>query len=75
MVIHVSGADAFFDDTLGRLSLTKAGLAQRDCFLYNQCKKVGLPIAVVMGGGYARNIDDTVDIHYQTIACAVDLYH
>jgi acetoin utilization deacetylase AcuC-like enzyme len=74
MVIYVSGADAFVDDQLGRLSLTKTGLAQRDCFIYHQCQKVGLPIAVVMAGGYAKNIDDTVDIHFQTISCAVDLY-
>ena len=74
MVIYVSGADAFVDDQLGRLSLSKTGLAQRDHIIYNQCQKAGLPIAIVMAGGYARNINDTVEIHSQTISCAVHMY-
>lgn len=74
MAIYVSGADAFFDDQLGRLSLSKSGLAQRDHIIYNQCRKAGLPIAVVMAGGYARNVDDTVDIHIQTISSAIHIY-
>ena len=74
MVIYVSGADAFVDDQLGRLSLSKTGLAQRDHIIYNQCQKAGLPIAVVMAGGYARNVDDTVDIHLHTISCAFHMY-
>jgi len=74
MAIYVSGADAYVDDQLGRLSLSKSGLAQRDHIIYNKCQKAGLPIAVVMAGGYARNVNDTVEIHLQTISCAVHMY-
>jgi len=71
MAIYVSGADAYVDDRLGRLSISKDGLAQRDLIVYDHCHRAGLPIATVMAGGYARNMDDVVDIHVQTIECAM----
>jgi acetoin utilization deacetylase AcuC-like enzyme len=74
VAIYVSGADAFVDDQLGRLSISKAGLAQRDGIVFDHCYRAGLPIATVMAGGYARNLDDIVDIHLQTIKCAIKAY-
>lgn len=68
LIIYLAGADPFQDDRLGRLSLTKAGLAQRDERVFAFAKHRGIPIAVAMAGGYARVIEDTVDIHFQTVA-------
>lgn len=70
-VIYVSGADPFAGDRLGRLALTKTGLAERDRIVFETCWRAGLPQATVMAGGYARNIYDTVDIHCQTVRTAV----
>ena len=70
LVIYLAGADPFVGDSLGRLSLTKAGLARRDRMVLNRCRAIGLPIAVVMAGGYARNIEDTVDIQLETVRIA-----
>ncbi|WP_322513127.1 histone deacetylase, partial [Chloroflexus sp.] len=73
LVIYLAGADPYYDDRLGRLSLTKAGLAERDRLVFAYCRSAGVPVAVTMAGGYARQVSDTVDIHAQTIALAADL--
>ena len=73
LILYIAGADPFEDDKLGRLSLTKAGLLARDRLVFERCQDAGLPIAIVMGGGYARQIDDTVDIQFNTIALAAQM--
>jgi len=70
MVIYLAGADPYEDDRLGRLKLTKAGLAERDQLVFDKVRQRGLPIAIAMAGGYARNIDDTVEIHTNTVCAA-----
>ena len=70
LVIYLAGADPYHDDRLGRLALSFAGLAERDRRVFGRCKSLGLPVAVAMAGGYARQIDDTVAIHAQTIRLA-----
>jgi acetoin utilization deacetylase AcuC-like enzyme len=67
LAIYLAGADPFEGDRLGRLSLTKAGLAARDRFVLETCRDAGLPLAITMAGGYARDIADTVDIHFETV--------
>ncbi len=51
---------------------TKAGLAERDRFVLSTCRGAGLPLAIVMGGGYAKNVQDLVDIHTETIRLAAE---
>lgn len=72
LAIYLAGADPYNGDRLGRLNLTKAGLAERDRLVFAACKHFGLPVAVVMAGGYAPQIDDIVDIHFQTIKIATE---
>ncbi len=72
LAIYLAGADPFHDDRLGRLALTKAGLADRDRLVFAACQQSGLPVAITMAGGYARNVEDTVDIQFQTIQFAVE---
>lgn len=67
LAIYIAGADPYLDDRLGRLAMTKEGLAERDRLVLDQCRSYDLPVAVVMGGGYARQVDDVVDIHMQTM--------
>jgi acetoin utilization deacetylase AcuC-like enzyme len=74
LAIYIAGADPFIGDRLGRLSLTKDGLAQRDRLVLETCRGAGLPLAIVMGGGYARQVQDTVDIHFKTIRLAAALF-
>lgn len=70
LAIYLAGADPYEDDRLGRLALTKDGLAERDRLIFDHCRTAGLPVAVAMAGGYARRVQDTVDIHFQTVCTA-----
>jgi acetoin utilization deacetylase AcuC-like enzyme len=73
LVVFLAGADPFHDDRLGRLALSKAGLAARDRFVLGCCRDAGVPVALTMAGGYARDITDTVDIHTETLRLAAAL--
>jgi acetoin utilization deacetylase AcuC-like enzyme len=70
LVIYLAGADPFEGDRLGRLKLSKAGLLKRDEMVFAACRKRGIPVAIAMAGGYAREIADTVEIHANTILAA-----
>jgi acetoin utilization deacetylase AcuC-like enzyme len=73
LAIYLAGADPFEGDRLGRLSVTKAGLAERDRLVLEACEERGIPVSVTMAGGYSRNVEDTVDVHLQSIRRAADL--
>ena len=73
LAIYLAGADPFEGDRLGRLSVTKAGLAERDRIVLETCRERAIPVALTMAGGYAREVEDTVDIHFQSIRRAADL--
>ncbi len=73
LAIYIAGADPYREDRLGRMALSKAGIAERDRFVLDSCYRNHLPVAIVMGGGYARNVEDIVDIHLNTIQTASQL--
>ncbi|GAC1411134.1 MAG: hypothetical protein NVSMB6_12160 [Burkholderiaceae bacterium] len=70
LIIYLAGADPHEGDRLGRLKLTKAGLFARDSLVFRHARQRSIAVAVTMGGGYGRNVDDTVAIHEQTVATA-----
>jgi acetoin utilization deacetylase AcuC-like enzyme len=74
IVFYLGGADPYEGDRLGRLSLSMAGLRQRDEYVLSECKRLGLPVVTVMSGGYAEKIGDTVEIHCNTIRAARALF-
>lgn len=73
LAIFLAGADPFEDDKLGRLCVTKEGLAERDRMVLEGCRERDIPVTVTMAGGYAKKVEDTVDIHFQTIKRAAAL--
>lgn len=73
MAIYISGADPYESDRYGRLALTKEGLEARDRMVLKHCREAGIPVAVTMAGGYARAVEDTVDIHFRTVEVAVEI--
>jgi acetoin utilization deacetylase AcuC-like enzyme len=73
LVIFLAGADPFEGDRLGRLKISKRGLAQRDRLVLDLCGHAGVAVAIAMAGGYARRIEDCVDIHFTTVATAAAL--
>lgn len=70
-VFYLAGADPYEDDQLGGLRLTKEGLRQRDRMVIAAARRTGVPLVVVLAGGYARRVEDTIAIHVATIEEAV----
>ena len=73
LAIFLAGADPLDGDKLGRLSVTKSGLAERDRMVLEACRERDIPIAVTMAGGYAKQVEDTVDVHFQTVERAAKM--
>jgi acetoin utilization deacetylase AcuC-like enzyme len=73
LAIYLAGADPYAGDRLGRLKLTRSGLARRDRLVLEACRGAGLPVVIAMAGGYARDIEDTVAIHLETVRIAASL--
>ena len=67
IIFYLGGADPFERDKLGRLALTFDGLMRRDEAVLSFAKERDVPIVTVMSGGYAQDINDTVEIHCNTI--------
>jgi acetoin utilization deacetylase AcuC-like enzyme len=72
LLVYVSGADPFFDDQLGGLALTKQGLYERDRLVFDRALAHHVPVMVTLAGGYARYIEDTVEIHANTAVALRD---
>jgi acetoin utilization deacetylase AcuC-like enzyme len=66
-VFYLAGADPYEEDQLGGLRLTKDGLRERDRIVIETVRAAGLPLVIVLAGGYARRVEDTVAIHVATI--------
>ena len=71
LIVYLAGADPYEHDQLGGLSLTLEGLRRRDRMVLERAVGRTIPIAVLMAGGYAHELDDTVSIHVATVEEAV----
>lgn len=71
LVFFLAGADPWEGDRLGRLALTKPGLAARDALVLERAERWGSAVTVVLAGGYAPDLADTVDINLQTARALV----
>lgn len=72
-LVYVAGADPYLDDQLGGLKLTMAGLRARDEAVLRPAVEREIPFLVVLAGGYARKVEDTVAIHSATAEVAATL--
>jgi len=72
LVIYLAGSDPHEGDRLGRLRLTFDGLARRDAMVLDACREVGIPVAITIAGGYGRDINDSVQVHLNTVRIAAD---
>jgi acetoin utilization deacetylase AcuC-like enzyme len=66
LVLYLAGADPYVFDRLGNLQLTLEGLRKRDELVIQMAFNKNIPVAVVLGGGYAEDVNDTVEIHCNT---------
>lgn len=70
LVIYLAGADPYEHDQLGSLRLTKRGLRERDLLVIGEARRRRIAVAVVLAGGYAVDLEDTVAIHLNTVRVA-----
>jgi acetoin utilization deacetylase AcuC-like enzyme len=73
LIIYVAGADPYGEDQLGGLALTFQGLKERDRLVIGTALRAGIPVACVLAGGYAMNVEDTITIHANTAAVAREM--
>ena len=67
LVIYVAGSDTFIDERLGGLALTIEDLKNRDKIVKSYTLEKDIPVSIVLAGGYANRIEDTVLIHSNTV--------
>jgi acetoin utilization deacetylase AcuC-like enzyme len=70
LAFYVAGADAHERDRLGRLALTHDGLRRRDAAVLGACRDRAIPVVITLGGGYGKDVRDTVEAHCNTIRTA-----
>jgi acetoin utilization deacetylase AcuC-like enzyme len=73
LVLYVAGADPYYEDQLGGLSLTFDGLMERDRLVIWTALTHHIPVAIVLAGGYAQSVEDTITIHANTAAVAKEI--
>ncbi|HWB85510.1 MAG TPA: histone deacetylase [Bryobacteraceae bacterium] len=72
LIVYVAGADPYEFDQLGGLMLTFEGLRERDRLVIETALEAGIPVVIVLAGGYAQDVEDTITIHANTAAVARD---
>lgn len=70
LIFYLAGADPYEKDQLGGLKLTKEGLKERDKIIIGEARRLNIPVVILLAGGYAYDINDTVAIHLNTIKIA-----
>jgi acetoin utilization deacetylase AcuC-like enzyme len=70
ILFYVGGADPYEEDQLGGLSISMAGLKVRDKAIFEQARKRKIPVVTTLAGGYAQRMQDTVQIHVNTVLAA-----
>ena len=74
IVFYLAGADPYVGDKLGRLAVSMDGLRQRDAYVLSECFEREIPLVTVMSGGYGEDINETVEIHCNTIRMVKNIF-
>jgi acetoin utilization deacetylase AcuC-like enzyme len=70
LVFYLARADPFEDDQLGGLRISHDGLRERDRIVIGNARRLQLPLVILLAGGYAPDITDTVAVHMHTVEAA-----
>jgi acetoin utilization deacetylase AcuC-like enzyme len=74
LVLYDAGVDPHVDDRLGKLALTDTGLYRREMQVLSTCLAAGYPVAAVIGGGYADDLEALSDRHSLLHRAATEVY-
>jgi acetoin utilization deacetylase AcuC-like enzyme len=72
LILYQAGVDPHADDRLGRLALSDAGLEARDRFVMRQARRLDIPLASVLGGGYGADRMAVAHRHAATMLVLAD---
>jgi len=75
IILYQAGADAWDRDPYGAGYLSKEGLAARDRGIFTAARDAEVPLVWNLAGGYANPMQDTIDIHLQTLAISDEVYY
>ena len=62
-VFYIAGVDIHYNDRLGKLKISDAGVKERDEIVTENFFSRGIPLCGVLGGGYNKNLDKLVELH------------
>jgi acetoin utilization deacetylase AcuC-like enzyme len=74
LVLYDAGVDPHVGDRLGKLSLTDRGIFRREMQVLTTCIAAGYPVACVIGGGYADDMNSLVYRHSLLHRAASEVY-
>ena len=74
LVFYLAGVDVLKTDKLGKLSMSRSGVRDRDRYVLQQCRSRGIPLVITMGGGYSPKLIDIVEAHCNTFRLAQEMY-
>jgi acetoin utilization deacetylase AcuC-like enzyme len=74
LAFYIAGVDPLSSDRLGRLDVTHAGLAARDRRVLSVLHGAGVPVVILIGGGYGEPICDTVTAYANTWRVAREVF-
>jgi acetoin utilization deacetylase AcuC-like enzyme len=74
LVLYDAGVDPHQDDLLGKLALTDRGLYARECYVLRTCLAARVPVAAVIGGGYAKDLTALVHRHSLLHRAATEVF-
>jgi acetoin utilization deacetylase AcuC-like enzyme len=72
-VFYQCGVDILATDKLGKLAVSMNGCRERDRFVFDCIRQIGVPVVCTMGGGYSPQTKDIVEAHAQTFRTGMDL--
>ena len=74
LVLYDAGVDPHAGDRLGKLALTDTGIYRREMLVLSTCVAAGYPVASVIGGGYADDLDALTYRHSLLYRAASEIY-
>jgi acetoin utilization deacetylase AcuC-like enzyme len=72
IAFYLAGVDVVAGDRYGRLALSESGVAQRDRFVIEAVGRRGIPLVIVLAGGYAATRQRTAELHTHVFRAAAD---
>jgi acetoin utilization deacetylase AcuC-like enzyme len=71
IAFYVAGVDVVVGDRYGKLALSEEGLRDRERAVIGAVRRRGVPLVIVLAGGYAATRERTAELHAHVIREAV----